>query len=249
MIEPGHIGGRIRSELRRLLGELRLSDYLAGGTLDAAPPARSFIGDADYQWWLNNKESCCTVAALYHRRQLLAGQTGDVFAGTDAEVQADYLATGDGTDDGRQLIDVLTRAVDVGIAGMKISGKARVDVGDPDEMRAALNLFGCVYVGGELPVALDTQGYTWTIPPPAQRTKDDEPDPDRGHAFLLGGYDRSGWQVVTWASGKYRATNEWVAACVDEAWVIIDDALATGARAAPNGFDLARLRADLAAIT
>jgi len=248
-------GGRRRSRDTR--SAVPFARYLAKAELDAAPPARDYLGETTttFPWWGNDRVGDCTIAALYDRRVLLAALTGEPFASTTAAALADYTAIGgfdgtpgDPTDHGLEPINVLAHAQAVGIAGSKIAGYARLNFDDQGEMRAALNLFCCVYAGAGLPKNADEQGYLWDMPPIAQRTELDAPDPDRGHMFLIGGYDRLGWSIVTWASSKYRASNAWVEECVDEAYVIIDDALVRGDRPAPNGFDLERLRFDLAAL-
>ena len=252
--------GRIRSrDTRRALPFAR---YLAQAEIDAAPPARDWIGGrTDFPLFGNDQVGDCTIASLYDRLTLigrldpLALQQPGIGTLDAASALLDYTAIGgydgtpgDATDHGLQPINVLQHAQNVGIAGLKIPLFVRLNFDNGDEMRAACNLLGPLYVGAGLPKALDGQGYDWEMPPIAQRTDVDAPDPDRGHMFLLGGYDRSGWKVVTWGSGLYRASNAWAEECIDEAYALLDDAWATSSRAAPNGFDFARLRADFASL-
>ena len=249
-----HVGGRIPSTHAR--GALpHVERYLRSGLLlDAAPPARDYAGEAAFGTYGNNVAGDCTIAALYHRRELLAKLQREPFVATTNQAYADYGAItgfdgtpGDASDHGAQMIDVLVHAKSVGIAGQKVAGYARIDPRDRGLMEQALNAFVAVYVGANLPKAIDDQGFDWDMPPIEHRTEHDEPDTDRGHAFLLVGYDRLSWRVLTWGSSRYRASNAWLDECCDEAWIVIDDALVTGARPAPNGLDIDRLRADLEA--
>ncbi len=249
-----HVGGRIRSTHSR--GALpHVERYLQSGMLlDAAPPARDYAGEAMFSTYGNNVAGDCTIASLYHRRELLAKLHREPFSATTDQAFGDYSAVtgfdgrpGDATDHGAQMIDVLVHAKTVGIAGQRVAGYARVDPRNRPLMEQLLNAFVTIYVGANLPKAVDHQGFDWDMPPIEHRSEDDEPDEDRGHAFLLVGYDRLGWRVLTWGSSRYRASNAWAELCLDEAWVVIDDALVTGARPAPNGLDIDRLRADLEA--
>lgn len=250
----GFIGGRKKSTSLR--GALRLSHYLdIKKILDAAPPSCDNIGGTAFSWWGNNKIGNCTVASLYHRRQLIAAQTGEAFSPPAIGAEGEYAAItgydgtpGDASDRGAEPTQVLAHGTTAGIAGEKINRFAAIDTRNPDEVRAAIWLFDVAYVGGELPKALDDQGFNWTIPAIGQRGVNDQPAPDRGHQFLFGGYERDVINVVTWASGQYTCTDEWNIACVDEGYVLLTDALATAARKSPNGFDIDRLIYDMAAL-
>lgn len=229
-----------------------LGTELGAGTLSAAPPMVDNAGSTAFPFYGNDKRPCCTVSSLYDRLTAFAAIAGKLFAGTDEQAIADWQAMSgwDGvdnspTDRGLMMIDVLTRAKAVGIGGSKILGFAPVDHTNYDLMRQVCNSFGCVYVGAELPKATDTQGDAWEMPPLAERTPDDEPQADRGHAFIYTGFDRLHWQVTTYATSKIRASNEWHSACVDEAWAIVDQALID---AAPAGLNVARILADLATL-
>lgn len=244
--------GRIRSTHTR--GSVRLR--LTQAELDAAPPARDWIGsNTTFPMFGNDQVGDCTSASLFDRRVLLARLEDQAFEATTDDALAVYRAVtgwdgtpGDNTDHGAEPINVLQYAQNVGIGGVKVGAFVRIAADNSDEMRAACALFGPLYVGADLPKALDGQGFNWDMPPIAARTADDAPDNDRGHMFLLGGYDRLGWSVVTWGSGLYRASNAWAEACVDEVYALLDDAWLTGERPAPNGFTIDRLRADLAAL-
>lgn len=247
--------GRIRSlDTSRSLPFRR---YLAQSEIDAAPPARDWIGaNTSFPLFGNDAVGDCTCAALFDRRVLISRLDGEpAFAATTADCEAVYTAVtgwdgvpGSPTDHGAQPINVLEYAKASGIGGTKIGAFVRLNFDAQDEMRAALNLLGPIYCGAGLPKALDDQGFSWDMPPIAERDEDHAPDPDRGHMFILGGYDRLGWSVVTWGSGLYRASNAWATECIDECYALLDDAWVTGTRGAPNGFDLSRLLADMASL-
>lgn len=229
--------GRVRSV--GTMRAVRLAHYVDA---DAAPPKRSWIGpDKSFPWFGNDAAGDCAYASLYDRRVLLSRLNGEEFVGTREDCLKDYSATGfsgtpgDATDNGSQMIDVLGQAVHTGIAGDRIEGYARLDPMDRDLMEIAINAFGCVYVGASL-----TKNVVNVAPKEWDIRTGDRPDHTLGHAFLYGGYDHKGFDVVTWAEGDWFATNKFHETCVDEAWVILDSHITNLA-----GISIDRLRYDL----
>lgn len=245
----GHIGGRKKSSHSR--GAISFRDYVGSQLIDAAPLARHYATHQAVGWWGNNRAGNCTYASLYHRRQVLSKLTGEPFDAVDPKAALDDYEAGTGwngvpgdvSDRGDEMINVLMRAKSVGVAGERIAGYAHVDMTDRALAMAALNAFVTLYVGADLPKAVDDEPMLWDIPD--DETDRDVPDPDRGHAFILTGFDHDTWDLVTWARTDFRCTNKWQRRCISEAWVPIDEALVTGVRPSPAGFDVNRLRADI----
>ena len=65
-----------------------------------------------------------------------------------------------------------------------------------------------------------------------------------GHAVIIGAYDNNTLTCITWGAPKKMTWSFWDAYC-DEAYALLSPDWATGQKAAPSGFDLAALQADL----
>lgn len=241
--------GRVPS--RRDPRTLRLASYLTERDYPAPPPARDWtISNAS--WYLNDRLGCCTITALAHLAEVHAARRDERCTITDRDVELAYRAVSgyDGTpatDRGAQMIDALVRAKNVGIGPWRIGAFVRVDLDDVVEVRAAINLFGGIYLGADLPRRIRTQRTAWELPPLDQRTDDDAPNSLGGHAFAITGFDRAHLRGLPWVTPT-RISNAWINLYGAEAWAVIADSWVRGDSQAPNGFNLERLRGDLAAI-
>lgn len=233
---------------------LRLSRYIATGArpFAAPPPARDWTGSQRYSYYLNDRLGCCTITGLAHLAQAHAAQHGEPIEIVDADIEEAYRAVGgyDGTpatDRGAQMIDALVYAKHIGIGPWKIGAFVRVDLDDPIEVRAAINLFGGLYLGADLPRRITTQGTAWELVPFNARTRDDAPRSLGGHAFTVTGYDRRHLRALPWIIPT-TVSNAWLSLYGEEAWAVISESWVSGERPAPHGFDVERLRDDLAGI-
>lgn len=228
----------------------RLANYLADGQYAAPPPARDWISKTRFSWFENSSLGTCTCAALCHMLQAHATQQGVAMTISDADVLAMYSAIGGyvvghpETDRGAQMIDALRYLKSTGIAGHKVGAYVRVDTHNLVEVRAAINLFGGLYVGANMPNRVTSQ-VVWDLVPVDERDTRDDPGSMGGHAFTLLKYDRLHYGLATWAT-TYAAANAWVDMYVDEAWAIIEQTWVADGKLAPNGFDVDRLQSDLA---
>jgi hypothetical protein len=112
------------------------------------------------------------------------------------------------------------------------------------EIRAAINLFGGVYIGLSLPVTAQSQDV-WDLT--SLSDPNAEPGSWGGHCVFVVGYDADGFTCITWGALKKMTNAFWVNYC-DEAYALFGaDWINTGGQA-PSGFDAAQLTADLAAI-
>jgi hypothetical protein len=233
--------------------------YAAAPCYDAPPPLDDWTGNwlnGLYSFLGNDRAGCCTRACYGHVVQQRCDLLGVPCELTEDDVLKAYQdGTGwDGvpgslSDRGDQIINALVQMKNVGFhdGKYKINQFGRVNHKDPVEMRAALHVFGSLIVGASLPRAIIKQGDTWDCPPVGQRTPDDAPGSEGGHAFILTGHQRGKWWAMPWTD-KATITYAWEDLYIDEAWFVIDDLWVTQNRAAPNGFDLARIQADAAAI-
>lgn len=242
---------RISPHDRRTLWFSRYADTPA---YTAPPPLDDWTGPtATYTWLGNNRVGCCTRTCYGHIIQQRSQLLGLPCTLTDQQVLQAYKdGTGwDGvpgslTDRGDSILSALVQMRNVGLGNYKIRAFGRVNHNDTVEMRAALRLFGSVIVGASLPRSIQGDN-SWDVGPPGQRKPGDAPGSLGGHAFILTGHQRGMWWAMPWIE-KTTISYAWDDLYIDEAWFVIDDLWVNQTRRAPNGFDLARIEADAAAI-
>ena len=220
----------------------------------AAPPWRDWTDKAAPNWgmMLNNSLGDCTVAATGHLVQTWTSEHGSELTIPDSAILKAYEDVGNykpgdpSTDNGAQMLDVLNYWRNTGIGGHKINSFVQIDYHNLDEVKAAINLFGAIYVGVMLPTSAQKQ-TTWTGSTDRPLTGDNSPNSWGGHAIMAATYDRSTITFITWGT-KQRADWQWWADYVDECYAVISNEWVTANMAAPNGFDLAALVADLSTL-
>ena len=145
------------------------------------------------------------------------------------------------TDRGTNLADLLGYWRKHPFAGQKILAYAHVNPQNTTAVKLGVELFGCAYIGVNLPASAMDQfngGEPWTVLPGGSPI-------EGGHCVLVVGYDAHGVDVVTW--GKViRASWAWFTTYCDEAWVIVDPAWVA---AEPEGVNRATLGTDFRALT
>lgn len=224
---------------------LKLASYVSMRDLPAPPPAVNWHSClASIPMLGNDRMGNCTVAAQAHLIQAWTANNGVEFCPPESDVVATYKAvTGyadtPDTDRGGNMLDMLNNWRKVGLSGHKIVAYLKLDTRDYLEMKIAINLFGGLYIGCALPKTTDRPG-DWIAP--VRLIGDAQPYSRGGHAMYLAGYDRSWVTFVTW-NQRQRATWRWVYDYADEAYAVLSDDWA--AVRSPNGFDRARLLADL----
>ena len=235
---------------------LWFSRYADTPAYTAPPPADDYTNNvADYTYLGNDHVGCCTRTCYGHiiqQRSALLGVKCELTEGDILEAYADGTGWNGtaATDKGDMIINALVQMKNAGLRNgkYKIRQFGRVNCKDPVEMRAALHVFGSLIVGGDLPQAITTEGDTWDVGPPGTRTREDAPGSLGGHAWILTGHQHGYWYAMPWID-KTKITYAWEDLYIDEAWFVIDDLWVTQNRNAPNGFDLARIEADAAAIS
>lgn len=221
---------------------------------DAPPPAVSRIPpNAPYSWCLNDRIGTCTIAGPCHVLQAWDWQQGKRLVIPDSAVEFVYRKTTgyDGTpatDRGGKIVNALTYFRHVGIEvapgeHRKIAGFARVDLRDALEVRTAMNLFGPLVVGADLPQRITKQDR-WSLLPIADRTHDDQPRSLGGHCYTWVDADHRTIGALPWLT-RHDADYEHEQFYCDEAWALFDQELVDGRRASPAGFSVDRLRAAL----
>lgn len=209
----------------------------------------------------NDTIGLCTIAGIAHLLIMQASDNGVTITITDDDVVDTYKAVtlavngvafdedaaldenGENpTDTGLPCLDVLKWVTANGI-GPEQHGKGmafvKVNHHDIREMRIACQLFGGTYLGVALPeVSMEHVGELWA----------DASGPIAGgHCIAQHMVRPDITSYITWGD-RQPATWAWHLSACDEAYAIIATEWVSGAKPAPSGFDIVKLRAYLAAL-
>ncbi len=232
---------------------LKLATYAAPAAFAAAPPAADYMSKVT-KWPMlgNNRYGCCVLVTTAHLIQGWTTYAAEPVLIPEREVLAAYSAitgfdprTGR-NDNGTNSLQAMRYWRNRGVGGRKIAAYVQIDHTNPTELKTALHLFGGVYAAAQLPTSADTQfrqRKPWTV----VRAGGSRGSLG-GHAIRMGGYDADGMVVSTWGRVQ-RATWQWWAKYGAEAWAVISADQLNPSGQSPLGFDMARLREDLANIT
>jgi hypothetical protein len=196
----------------------------------AAPPAVEdwTTGVEDWPMYGNDRYGDCVEAEMgHHVEQITRFGKGTTAEVSDADVLGAYSAiTGfdpdkPGTDQGTLIEDALSWWRKNPLSTHQIVAYASVDVSNATEVKQAVQLFGGLSIGFNFPASAMDQfnaGLPWDV---VKRS------PLRGgHCVLLAGYDAQYFTCVTWGALQKMTPAFW-RAYVDEAWVVIDDEMAS----------------------
>ena len=241
---------------------LQLTSYL--GTAAAAPPPSANWGTKVSNWGMlgNDTVGDCAWAGQGHADMLWTSNTEAAPVNiTTTEVLAAYSAVtgynpndngpnGNPTDRGTNLLDALKYWRTTGIDNQTITAFVEVDPKNQAHVELAIDLFGCLYVGVELPDSVLPTGPTnvppWTVSPDG--SQQNAPDPNNGHCVLYSAYDASGPTVITWGQ-TLPASWAFHAAYCDELYAMIAPGWFGPNGQDPQGLNLAALEQDLKQVT
>jgi hypothetical protein len=208
-------------------------------------------GITNFGMFMNNEIGDCTCAAVAHAHQAWVlsqidqgvkniqpimpsnGMVLDIY-----ERWCGYSPDDPSTDQGGVELDILRNWKKEGFDSRTILAYAAINPQDPISVKQALNLFGCAYIGVELPVSAQDQKIWDVVSGP-----DGDPGSWGGHAIVLVDYDAAGLTCVTWGQLQ-RMSWAWLQKYCDEAYAIISADFRS-----PQGFDKEALAADLAAVS
>jgi hypothetical protein len=250
MPAPG-LYGRRKPDLTR--PALRLSRYLTG-VVPAHPAAADYLSRLSNWQMLGNAQygDCVAVTWANTRRLVTAVLSTEHYPSLD-DVYTFYKTQNPGFPQQDQGMDIQTALGELvsagGPDGVKALGFAKVDHADPDEVKAAIAVFGSVWTGINVQQAQQAQfgagqPWDWVSGSPI----------DGGHSIIVGGYGepRAGQlggdeDFITWAEETSFTDSFW-AQGTEEAWVVIwPEHLGSAEFLA--GVDLAAFAADYTAIT
>jgi hypothetical protein len=224
---------------------LLLSTYLR---LPTAPPTQAY-GSKVKKWGvlLNDQLPDCTAAAVGHHVQLHAINTPAAdYVPSDEAALSFFDLTGRreglGRNDGRSMLDCMKAWRDVGFGGHTSFAFAEVDM--IDDAPAALWMFGGLQAGFNLPISAYDQwraGKNWSIVSGPRG----EAGTWGGHAVVCSAYNKTGPICITWGKRKQMTWAFW-RRYADERYAVLSLEWASPSFQSPPGFNLNRLKQDLA---
>jgi hypothetical protein len=194
----------------------------------------------------NDQLGDCTCAAVAHAHQAWVlsqvnpGITANpIMPSTDAvvgiyEAWCGYDPNDPTTDQGGVMLNVLNRWRKEGFEGRPILAYTILNSKNSLAVKQTLSMFGCAYVGVQLPVSAQNQAV-WDV-------VSDDGGVWGGHAIVLVDYDADGLTCITWGALQ-RMTWKWLSRYCDEAYAIVAQDFRK------DGFDKASLMLDLAEVT
>lgn len=191
----------------------------------------------------------CTCAGVGHMIQAWTAYAGTEVTLPAADILKLYETlsgfdpeTGE-NDNGCVEQDVLQYLADTGIDGHKIVAFAQVDISNPTEMKTALDMFGTLYLGINVPESMQEQfaeGQPFTYVPGSPI--------EGGHCVLIQKWDEQYLYIVTWGS-VVPATWEWWEHYGEEAWAIVTQDWIEKNGESPVGLNLQGLLSEFQEIT
>lgn len=240
----------------------QFAKYLNLSALPIRPvPFRNATDIPNNSWGMmgNDTVGDCTCGAGGHAIQTWTDANKKLFTPPDSSIITAYTAvtalecqcagydpnTGQ-NDNGCACLDVLNYWRSTGIDGHKITAFAEINVPILHEVQYAIYLFGLAYIGLDLPISaqqMTAQGI-WKDGPNMQGIYDK--GSWGGHCVIVVGYDTQGLDVITWGQ-RIRMTWGFWNSYVTEAYAALSPDFIEN-NVSPQGFNLAQLQADLAAI-
>jgi hypothetical protein len=243
---------------------LRLRSILSS-TVPPAPPSADYLAKlSGWQMLGNDEAGDCNAVTWANMRRLVTATLATEYYPTQAQVWQFYQTQNPGFDPNGtsatngpgsgedQGMDVQTGLEYLhatgGPDGVKAVAFAKVDHSSIAEVKAALAIFGGLWLGVQVLDANQqefSQGQDWTDVAGSAV--------DGGHAILGGGYTTTDVKFITWARETGFAMSFWNGLVqgtplVEEAWVVIwPEHL--GTREFEQGVDQVQLAADYQALT
>jgi hypothetical protein len=216
--------------------------------LPPAPPSADWSkGITNFGMMLNDSLGDCTIAAVAHAIQIFSANASTEVTVPDSTVLEFYekwdgYVNGDpSTDNGGVELDVLASWKSQTFAGHVLDAYADPPLKKIGQIRSAINLFGGLYIGLEVPNyvmnSLTSPGSVWDV------QADD--GIAGGHAVFVHGYDQSSFKFISWG-GIYSMTNRFWKKYVDEAHALISADFINAQGFDPQGLNLSQLQTDLA---
>lgn len=211
--------------------------------------------------FMNDHLGDCTCAAFYHARQIWTGKADgamitepDKYAVELYEQACGYSPSDPSTDQGGVEQDVLAYLLNTGALITsdtpargtdisKILAYAEIDQRNFDDLRRTIAECGVAYIGVEVPQSvMDNAGditKPWDVGGNTAIAG--------GHAIILVGYDVDSFTAISWGK-RYKLTNAFLYAHLDEAYGIIDRSWIEASGKTPFGMTLEQLESAMEAL-
>lgn len=235
---------------------LKLKDYLRG--VPAPPPAVDYSEKATQalaEIYGNDVEGDCVAAGTGHIIGVLTGNAAGVQTiFTLDQVNAFYSAiegppgfpASDNGADEQTALNVWKERGYVFRGGHKIVGWMAVDPANAEEQRLAIDWFGNLMYGLELPDAWvnpgpSESGFVWDVA--------GDPDPNNGHCIVACGFKPGATLISTWGMTGWLTDAAVARYCAEsvggELYTVLDyEWINKAKQKAPNGMKWAQLAAD-----
>lgn len=195
----------------------------------------------------NNTLENCTCAAAGHMIKCWTANANSEFEITEEAIIHTYITLSNydpvtgANNEGVYMLDALKYWRKTGIDKHRIRIFAALPEDQRETVKAAIYLFGGIYVGLLLPLSCRDQEI-WAVKP-GGLTGDNEPESYGGHAVAILAYDEEHLTCVTLGKEK-KMTWEFWEAYNDEAYAIITDDFLRGGKT-PLGLDMDTMEQDL----
>lgn len=240
--------------------DLKLAHYLRPELLPPIPTNRDWgskIGAGSWGMLGNDQYGDCTCAAVGHAVMAWTANTSKIFIPTTQQVLSLYTTvTGEEgaafdpttgqNDNGCVIADVLKEWRTNGFVGHQLGAYAYVKPRRFDLVRAAIDLFGVVDIGIDLPIDAQTQDV-WSVSDMSLQGNA-APGSWGGHSITLTGFSPHVAIGETWGQKKYM-TWAWLYYYCTEVWALLSPDWVNGTQKAPSGFYQSQLQEDLAELT
>ena len=250
---PGYNLGRIKPQTAEAFRGLNLADYVTSEAA-AVPASRMWLPGIPYGFMGNDTLNDCVEAAMGHAIQIFtydarppASPAGS--RASDATIEAlystvtGYVPGNPATDVGSTIDAGLAYWQVQGIAGHKLTACPFIISYQTGLIRQAINWFGLIDIGVELPISAQAQiGGIWDVPP-GGATGDGAVGSWGGHSFVVGGFDATYLYGVPW-NGIQRMTWAFFATYCDQVYALVDKDWLMKSGKTPSGLNLAQLLAD-----
>jgi hypothetical protein len=236
---------------------LKLAKYLPKRTVLQPPPLEvswitKLAAAEPLPMFLNDSLGDCVAAAAGHMEQQWNFYAGHPKQPTDADVLASYEAVGGydpgnpNTDSGMDMLSYLNWWKTTGLGGDKIFAYLEVDYTNIQEVMQAVELFGNVYLGVQLPTFV--QGATmWTVGPGGVYVAAGTPGSWGGHCVPIVAISPETLTCITWGT-TLKMSHNFLADYADEAFAVLSSDWLNANGVSPDDLNIAQLQADLAAL-
>ena len=233
---------------------LHMAKYLTKAALPATPVEVAWVSKVkSWPMYLNDVLGDCVPAAAGHmieqweiysasgRPRPLNSQILQAY-----EAIGGYIPSAPATDNGCDMLTALKYWKNTGIAGHKIEAFVSINIRNFNDVRTAIWLFGNVYLGVQLPIAV--QGAkSWLVPNGGVNTAQGAPGSWGGHCVPIMAASPSNLTCVTWGR-TLNMSHEFLLNYADEAYAVLSADWINQKGLAPVDFNLDQLRKDLAAL-